>query len=924
MKKITFLLFAFFLCLQMSAQLYQVPTCSGGISSNTYGPMNSVATVNATNRTAVIYPSSQLATLTGQDLNAVYFKRMAATGSMAGTPNFKVYLKETSAVDFGAAALDWATEIAGATLVYDSNPSAAVGSSAGWKSFTFSTNFTYSGTQNLAVYMEYVNTTASTAIGWDYEYGSPCISTTNNNTTKYINNTTGTPGTSLTSSNYRRPQIGFDFVVSCPAPTAFNYANLTATTVDLNWIAGGAEGAWEYVIQPSASPAPTSGTGIGANAVIGAVVSPNTAYTAYVRADCGGGDFSVWKTVSFTTPCSTSSVPYLENFATFVPSCWSLADNGDLTAGPATFGSSSWIADGFGNVGTTGAVRVNLDATGDNDWILSPMFAVPATGYELKFDASANQWASTSAPTTAWEADDFVQVLVSTGTTNWTVLYTYNNTNVPSNTGSTNILDLDAYAGQTVRFAFRGFEGATNGGADIEFIVDNFEIRLSPACSNPISLAVNSLTYNSANITWAPTTGSYEYVLDNVATDPAGSGTPLSGEIYGASLSPLTTYYFHVRTVCPGPIYSVWSTISFTTPATPPANDDCSGAIALTVNPDFSCSAVTPGTVLGATTSAIDATVCFGTEDDDVWFSFVATQTSHRISLLNVAGSVTDMFHSLWTGVDCNSLALVPGSCSDPDTSNPSGLVIGQTYYVRVNTYTAVGGQTSTFNICIGTPPPPPANDGCATATGIVTLPYTNTQDATAATNTGGFIATCTTTSGMNDGVWYSVVGNGSDITVNINGVVGWDPELAVYTGTCGAFTCVGSVDVGASGGSETYTIVGSVIGTTYFINIGYYSGTTNASEGPFTINVTTNLSTDSFDSAAFKAYPNPVNNVLNLSYSSEISSVEVYNMLGQKVIAKALNVTQGQIDMSNLTSGNYFVKVTSEGLTKTIKVVKK
>lgn len=88
-------------------------------------------------------------------------------------------------------------------------------------------------------------------------------------------------------------------------------------------------------------------------------------------------------------------------------------------------------------------------------------------------------------------------------------------------------------------------------------------------------------------------------------------------------------------------------------------------------------------------------------------------------------------------------------------------------------------------------------------------------------------------------------------------------------------------------------------------------------------VSVTVTLGVDSFDSASFKAYPNPVKDVLNLSYSSEISSVEVFNMLGQKVMTKALNVAQGQIDMSNLTSGNYIVKVTSEGLTKTIKVVK-
>ena len=45
--------------------------------------------------------------------------------------------------------------------------------------------------------------------------------------------------------------------------------------------------------------------------------------------------------------------------------------------------------------------------------------------------------------------------------------------------------------------------------------------------------------------------------------------------------------------------------------------------------------------------------------------------------------------------------------------------------------------------------------------------------------------------------------------------------------------------------------------------------------------------------------------------------------MLGQKVMTKALNVANAQIDMSNLNAGTYMVKVTADGLTKSIKVVK-
>ncbi len=39
--------------------------------------------------------------------------------------------------------------------------------------------------------------------------------------------------------------------------------------------------------------------------------------------------------------------------------------------------------------------------------------------------------------------------------------------------------------------------------------------------------------------------------------------------------------------------------------------------------------------------------------------------------------------------------------------------------------------------------------------------------------------------------------------------------------------------------------------------------------------------------------------------------------------MTKALNVANAQIDMSNLNAGTYMVKVTADGLTKSIKVVK-
>jgi len=135
----------------------------------------------------------------------------------------------------------WNDVITGATLVYDSNPAPESAGPSGWKKFAFSNNFIYSGTQNLMLITEYYNTGNTVNTTWLYEYTSPCIDTGNSNTTKYVNNTTGTPGSSLTDSNYRRPMIGFDHVVDCPWPTDVMISNITSTSATVSWTPGGIE-----------------------------------------------------------------------------------------------------------------------------------------------------------------------------------------------------------------------------------------------------------------------------------------------------------------------------------------------------------------------------------------------------------------------------------------------------------------------------------------------------------------------------------------------------------------------------------------------------------------------------------------------------------------------------------------------------------
>ena len=139
----------------------------------------------------------------------------------------------------------------------------------------------------------------------------------------------------------------------------------------------------------------------------------------------------------------------------------------------------------------------------------------------------------------------------------------------------------------------------------------------------------------------------------------------------------------------------------------PPSNDECDNAIALTVNSDLNCGVVTAGTTVSATDSGIEPGIAVtGTPNNDVWFSFEATATSHQIALSNVVavvGTATDMGMAVFSG-SCSSFALVADS--DPNSFTVSGLTIGDTYYVSVYGWASGTGTAQTnFNICVGTDP---------------------------------------------------------------------------------------------------------------------------------------------------------------------------------------------------------------------------
>ena len=69
--------------------------------------------------------------------------------------------------------------------------------------------------------------------------------------------------------------------------------------------------------------------------------------------------------------------------------------------------------------------------------------------------------------------------------------------------------------------------------------------------------------------------------------------------------------------------------------------------------------------------------------------------------------------------------------------------------------------------------------------------------------------------------------------------------------------------------------------------------------------------------------YPNPAIDVLNISSQSTINTVEIFNVLGQKVITMQVEDTSTEINVSNLNAGIYLIKYEINNSTSTKKFVK-
>lgn len=510
---------------------------------------------------------------------------------------------------------------------------------------------------------------------------------------------------------------------------------------------------------------------------------------------------------------------------------------------------------------------------------------------------------------------------------------------------TTTVYAPPAYTGTPIQYRLK----VTCSGSGL-FAYSNISTINNPAApTTQVSNLVKYPTSTTAPLYWAngnggrrvvyfsdsptfvdPVNGNTSALVATVAYSGSGQQIVFDGTLANVTVTGLvvgTTYYAKVYEYLrcgAGPYDYYYNTSTATNIATIitalPANDNITNATPI------SCGSVYTGNTTEATLDEANPALQFGVDLDspNVWFTFTGTGAAQTVSL-NLCQSTYDTSVLIFTGTPGALTAIAgnddDGTCGNTFASKANFTSNGtSTYYIVVEGFNAasVGGYNMSVS-CVALNPPAVANQTCATSL-AVTVNGTNLISDNSYGDSASVQPSCDSFGAIQD-VWFSFVApvSGSVDCSLTNGTMS-SLNFNVYSGTCAALTPV----VNTCNSNLTVNFVESltalVAGDTYFVQV----WSNAAEQGTFTLNLAdAPLKVDSFDTTNFLSYPNPVQDILNLSYTKNISSVSVHNLLGQQVVTKTINASQAKIDLSNLSNGTYLVKVNVDGLIKTLKVIK-
>ena len=416
---------------------------------------------------------------------------------------------------------------------------------------------------------------------------------------------------------------------TCPRPQNVNSSNPTTNSIVLAWTEMGNATAWEIEYGPTGF-IKDSGT------VVNAVTNPftlvglesGTVYDFYVRANCGGSDYSNYTSV-FTacTKCSPiTNLPFEENFDSHtgttstsanLPYCWSRFNSGSSYAGlPNIYASATYAASGKN---TMRFYTFSSSAYDDQMAILPQIDPTlyPVSNLQLSFDARnySSSYTLTAVVGVISDTSDkstFVPVDTIVTTSN-----TYLNYEIP----------FSQYTGPEGFIAIMAPKPTTSYNSGY---IDNIVVDLAPLCVRPTNVIATNITADGADINWIPggsETGWEIVVVPTGMSIASGTPEPVSTHPYTiGNLSDSTAYDVYVRADCgTGSDYSSWSPVChFTTIPW------CSSPTDVEVSQIAGTSALLTWTeaIFGAT----GYTVAYTETGQDNWVSHTVTGNSYMLT----------------------------------------------------------------------------------------------------------------------------------------------------------------------------------------------------------------------------------------------------------------------------------------------------
>ncbi len=315
---------------------------------------------------------------------------------------------------------------------------------------------------------------------------------------------------------------------ACAAPLLI-CSGKTATSLDINWFAGGTETSWDVEYRSEGATSWTSllpNTTTTSTTITG--LSSALLYEVRVSHVCGGDTLSTTRV--FSTACGAITLPYVESFA--------LAANGTYSRTCWQTGADNDVLPTVGNYTNFGKMLL-LD---DGAYLVAPSFSVPANQMQV----NVSHWST--VPGTFFYVGiitdaNFTQTFIPIDT-----IYSWDETSLSNAT-----VHFNSYTGTEGNICFFMPSGYPLRG---QHFIENLIFDLNSNCPSVDSIWMVSTNNTDATIAWS-TDGigvATNYIVEyGVAGFTPGTGTTVTASTATATLNNLalgTVYEAYVTPIC--------------------------------------------------------------------------------------------------------------------------------------------------------------------------------------------------------------------------------------------------------------------------------------------------------------------------------------------------------------------------------------